>query len=87
MLACQRTHPDKSHEAAVQHLLATQPHLLHGNKRIREKTPSFNTSSYSDAHQWLPLPATEWFAGHVSRSLMNDTPPNTRRVFVGEDVW
>jgi hypothetical protein len=37
MLACQRTHPDKSLEAAVQHLLATQPDLLLDNKRIREK--------------------------------------------------
>jgi hypothetical protein len=84
MLTYQRTHPDKSLDAAVQHLLATRPALLPDHKRVRDDTLSLNTSSYSDARQWLPLGAAEWFAGHVSRSLLGDTPPTwgERRVFV-----
>lgn len=84
MLVYQRTHPDKSLDAAVKHLLATRPALLPDRKRVRVGTLSSNTSSYSDARHWLPLEAAEWFAGHVSQSLLADTPPagGGRRVFL-----
>lgn len=85
MLTYQRMHPDKSLEAAVKHLLATQPALLPADhKRVREGTLSANTGSYSDARHWLPLAAADWFADHVSRTLLADAPPawNGRRVFL-----
>lgn len=85
MLTYQRMHPDKSLEAAVKHLLATHPALLPADhKRVREGTLSPHTGTYSDARHWLPVAAAEWFADHVSRTLMADTPPawNGRRVFL-----
>lgn len=84
MLTFQRMHPDKSLEATVKHLLNTQPTLLPKNKRVHEGTLSTNTSSYSDARQWLPIKAVEWFANHVTQSLMGDTPLSwgTRRVYL-----
>ena len=85
MLTYQRMHPDKSLEAAVKHLLATQPALLPADhKRVREGTLSAHTGSYSDARHWLPTAAADWFADHVSRTLLADAPPawNGRRVFL-----
>jgi hypothetical protein len=84
MLVYQRTHPDKSLEAAVKHVLDTRPDLLPNTKRVRENALSSNTSSYSDARQWLPLEAARWFADHVTRSLINAAPPawSGRRVFL-----
>ncbi len=76
--------PDKSLEATVKHLLDARPDLLPNTKRVRENALSSNTSSYSDARQWLPLEAARWFADHVSRARIDGAPPtwSGRRVFL-----
>ena len=84
MLVYQRMHPDKSLEAAVKHLLDSRPSFLPENKRVRQKTLSSNTSSFSDARKRLPREAAEWFSSRVSQSLIDASPPTLqgRRVFV-----
>jgi hypothetical protein len=59
MLVYQRMNPDKSLEAAAKHLLNDRPSFLPENKRVRQKTLSSNTSSFSDARQRLPREAAE----------------------------
>ena len=84
MLVYQRMHPDKSLEAAVKHLIDSRPSFLPENKRVRQKTLSSNTSSFSDARKRLPREAAEWFSSRVSQSLIDASPPTLqgRRVFV-----
>ena len=59
------------------------PDFCPNNKRIRNKTLSIGTGSYSDARQRLPLEVAEWFANEVSRSIISTTGPTwgERRVF------
>lgn len=84
MLVYQRMYPDKSLEAAVKHLIDSRPSFLPENKRVKQKTLSSNTSSFSDARQRLPCEAAEWFCGRISQSLIEASPPTLqdRRVFL-----
>ena len=84
MLVYQRMNPDASLEAAVKKLIDSKPNFLPDNKRVRERTLSTNTSTYSQARSRLPSEAAEWFANQVSQSLIAATIPtlNDRRVFM-----
>jgi hypothetical protein len=84
MLIFQRLNPDATLEAAVKKLLDCLPALLPNNKRVREKTLSAATGTYSRARNGLPLKAAQEFAKQVSQSLIEATPPslNHQRVFV-----
>ena len=84
MLVYQRMHPDKSLEAAVKHLVGSRLSFLPENKRVKQKTLSSNTSSFSDARQRLPREAAEWFSGRISQSLIEASKPTLqdRRVFL-----
>ena len=83
LLVFQRLQPSASLEVAVKHLVNSAPDFCPNNKRIREKTLSIGTGSYSDARQRLPLEVAEWFANEVSRSIISTTGPTwgERRVF------
>lgn len=76
MLVSQRMNPEASLEAAVKRLLDSQPDFLPRNKRVIEKTLSARTGSYSRARSRLPLRVAQWFAEHVSQSLIDLTAPS-----------
>jgi hypothetical protein len=84
MLVYQRMHPDKSLEAAVKHLIDSRPSFLPENKRVKQKTLSSNTSSFSTARKRLPREAAEWFSNRISQSLIEASQPTLqgRRVFL-----
>lgn len=84
MLVYQRMNPDASLEAAVKKLIHSRPDFLPDNKRVFDGTLSSNTSTYSQARSRLPCDVVEWFAGEVSRSLIDATSPTLgqRRVFL-----
>ena len=84
MLVYQRMSPDSTLEAAVKKLLATMPGLLPENKRVTDGTLSDDTGAYSKARTRLPQQAVAWFAGEVSRSFIEASPPSygERRVFL-----
>lgn len=76
--------PDSTLEAAVKKLLLTMPGLLPENKRVLGGTLSDDTGAYSKARTRLPREAVVWFAGEVSRSFIEASPPSyrDRRVFL-----
>lgn len=84
MLVYQRMNPDASLEAAVKKLVKSRPNFLPDNKRVSGGTLSTNTSTYSQARSRLPRSVAQWFAGEVSRSLIESTTPTlgSRRVFL-----
>lgn len=75
MLIYQRMKPDASLEAAVKHLLETQPDYLPKNKRLSEGKLSTSTSGYSQARSKLPLEVVEWFASEVSHAIVAESEP------------
>lgn len=84
LLVYQRLNKNATLETAVKQLIDTA-HALHcNNKRIRKKTLSAGTGSYSDARQRLAVETAEWFARAVSDSIVATAPPSLgkRRVFV-----
>jgi hypothetical protein len=84
LLVFQRLQPQSTLEAAVKQLIASAPEFCPDNKRLREKTLSPKTGSYSDARQRLPLEVTTWFAQQVSASIIATTRPSLgdRRLFL-----
>ena len=84
LLVYQRLKQNATLEAAVKQLIDSAPQLCRDNKRIREKTLSAKTGSYSDARQRLPLDVAEWFARELSNSIVATAPPSLgqRRAFL-----
>jgi hypothetical protein len=84
LLVYQRLKKNATLEVAVKQLIESAPQLCRDNKRIREKTLSGKTGSYSDARQRLPIEVAEWFANHLSDSIVATAPPSLgdRRAFL-----
>lgn len=84
LLVYQRLNHSASLESAVAYLLDAAPELCRDNKRIREKTLSPKTGSYSDARKRLTPEVTEWFVNAVSTSIIETSRPTwgDRRVFL-----
>lgn len=84
LLVYQRLNHNASLQSAVTYLLDSAPELCRDNKRIRQKTLSARTGSYSDARQRLTPEVTEWFANAVSTSIIATSRPTLggRRVFI-----
>lgn len=84
LLVYQRLYKNATLQAAVKQLLDSAPDLCPDNKRIREKTLSPSTGTYSDARQRLTMEVAEWFADAVSDSIIAASPPSLgdRRAFV-----
>lgn len=84
LLVYQRLNKNASLQAAVKRLIESVPNLCRDKKRIRERTLSTGTGTYSDARQRLPLKVAEWLAREVSDSIMETAPPSfgTQRVFL-----
>ena len=74
LLVYQGMHPRASLSEAVLHLINHQPEHLPSNKRLRDGTLSEATGSYSQARKRLTMQVTEWFAGEVSRLLIDASP-------------
>jgi hypothetical protein len=74
LLVYQGMHPRASLSEAVLHLISHQPKHLPDNKRLRDATLSEGTGAYSQARQRLTREVTEWFAGEVSRLLIDAAP-------------
>lgn len=74
LLVYQGMHPRASLSESVLHLINHQPKHLPNNKRLRDGTLSEGTGSYSQARQRLTMEVTEWFAGEVSRLLIDAAP-------------
>ena len=74
LLVYQGMHPRASLSESVLHLINHQPEHLPDNKRLRDGTISEATGSYSQARKRLTMQVTEWFAGEVSRSLIDASP-------------
>jgi len=84
LLVYQRLNQNATLEVAVKQLLESAPDLCPNNKRVREKTLSPKTGTYSDARQRLTVEVAEWFANAVCNSIVATAPPSLgkRRVFV-----
>lgn len=75
LLVYQGMYPKASLSNAVLHLINHRPEHLPDNKRLRNGTLSEATGSYSQARKRLTMEVTNWFAGEVSRSLIEAAPP------------
>lgn len=84
LLVYQRLKKNATLQVAVKQLIESAPQLCRDNKRIRQKSLSAKTGSYSDARQRLPLEVAEWFASHLSNSIVATAPPSlgNRRAFL-----
>jgi hypothetical protein len=84
MLTLQRLTGGASLSAAVKEVLENSRSLLPDNKRVRERTLSERSGSYSQARSRLPLAAVELFAARVCESLIERTPSwfGARRAFL-----
>jgi hypothetical protein len=84
LLIYQRLNKNASLEMAVKQLLGVAPNLCPDNKRIREKTLSAGTGSYSDARKRVTREVVEWLAHETSNSMIATFPPTwgQRRAFV-----
>ena len=84
LLVYQRLNKNATLQVAVMQLIDSAPNLCRDNKRIREKTLSAGTGTYSDARKRLTLEIAEWFSDAVSNSIVATSPPSLgpRRVFV-----
>jgi hypothetical protein len=84
MLTLQRLGGGASLGAVVQEVLQGSRHLLPDNKRVREGTLSPRSGAFSRARKRLPLEIVRTFAGHVSDSLIERSPPwfEGRRAFI-----
>ncbi len=84
LLVYQRLNQNATLQVAVKHLIDSAPDLCPDNKRIREKTLSAGTGTYSDARKRLTLEIAQWFSDAVSNSIVATAPPSLghRRVFV-----
>lgn len=84
LLVYQRLNQNATLQVAVKQLLDSAPELCRDNKRIREKTLSAGTGSYSDARKRLTVEVAEWFANAVSNSIVATAPPSLglRRAFI-----
>lgn len=75
MLIYQRLKPDAALEAAVKHLIETQPTYLPKNKRLSEGTLSTSTAGYSQARSRLPLEVVQWFSNEVCQATIAESKP------------
>lgn len=84
LMVYQRLHAGCTLQSAVDALAKADPDSLPPNKRVRDKTLSTGTGSYSQARQRLTPEITDHVADRVFDSLMAATPPlvENRRVFL-----
>lgn len=84
LLVYQRLNQNATLQTAVLQLLDSAPDLCRDNKRIREKTLSAGTGTYSDARKRLTLEVAQWFSDAVGNSIVATAPPSLgkRRAFV-----
>lgn len=83
LLVYQGIHPRGSLSEAVQYLINHRPQHIPDNKRLRDGTLSEATGAYSQARNRLTIEVTEWFAGEVSRLLIDAAPAT----FAGQRVF
>lgn len=84
LLIYQRLNHSATLDVAVKKLWDSRNDLCPDNKRIRNKTLSAGTGSYSDARQRLPVGVAEWLIDSVSDSIIATSPPSLgdRRAFL-----
>lgn len=84
LMLFQRLNPDSSLKQSVEHFFINAPRGKNANKRLRERTLSSETGSYSDARKRLSSEVVHWFQNRLSNSIIESTPPsfNDQRVFL-----
>jgi len=75
LLVYQGMHPRATLSESVQYFINHRPKHIPDNKRLRDGTLSEATGAYSQARNRLTMEVTEWFAGEVSRLLIDAAPP------------
>lgn len=84
LLILQRLGGGKTLEETIAHLVTHDLDLLPDNKRVRERTVSLKTGSYSQARQRLPLEFVQSVSEQICHRLGEMSPPviDGRRVFI-----
>lgn len=85
MLTLQRLGCGKSLTTIVRDVLSHNRAIFPHNKRVQEGTLSLSSAAYSNARQRLAVETAEYFANHVSRSIIESSPLGwfeDRRAFI-----
>lgn len=84
LMLFQRLNPDASLKDSVEYFFANAPKGTQANRRLRNRTLSTGSSSYSDARKRLSIDVVQWFQNRLSNSIIETTQPsfNGKRVFL-----
>ena len=85
MLTLQRLGCGKSLTTIVRDVLSHNRAIFPNHKRVQEGTLSLSSAAYSNARQRLAVETAEYFANHVSRSIIESSPLGwfeDRRAFI-----
>ena len=84
LLVLQRLGQGKSLSATVKDFVRDAPSFVPDNKRIRDRTLSLTSSSYSNARQRLSLPIVRYSLERIADSIIADAPATFHgdRVFI-----
>jgi Transposase DDE domain len=84
LMLYQRMNSNHSLKDAVEHFFNNAPITANSNKRVRERSLSTETGSYSAARKRLSVDLVNWLQSQVSDSIIRTTSPSfkSKRVFL-----
>jgi len=84
LMLYQRMSSNHSLKEAVEYFFKNAPVTAASNRRLRERSLSTETGSYSAARKRLSVDLVNWLQSRVSHSIIQSTPPSfkSKRVFL-----